>query len=297
MGRALRNLPSRLRPRGYRFNPRPSCGTGATRTLASITDGDLVSILARPVGRALPASASSSPPKQTFQSSPVLWDGRYNLIFWTESWSSRFNPRPSCGTGATSAPPSGCPGPPVSILARPVGRALQWEMFDDEDDAECVSILARPVGRALLTAPHADSRDGLFQSSPVLWDGRYPSDEHVISFNCGFNPRPSCGTGATISQLLQKRRYSVSILARPVGRALHQLRFLRFRVCCFNPRPSCGTGATRSRQVFIIRSLVSILARPVGRALQADILPAIKGPTGFNPRPSCGTGATVEEAE
>ena len=83
----------------------------------------------------------------------------------------------------------------------------------------------------------------MFQSSPVLWDGRYPLDRGEYCSDLGFNPRPSCGTGATTqdnglaeqstfqsSPVLWDGRYSmaqriakvhlVSILARPVGRAL-----------------------------------------------------------------------------
>ena len=84
----------------------------------------------------------------------------------------------------------------------------------------------------------------MFQSSPVLWDGRYIIFLAHITPPVCFNPRPSCGTGATkladpatvevyrfqSSPVLWDGRYSapgccgltlrVSILARPVGRAL-----------------------------------------------------------------------------
>ena len=83
----------------------------------------------------------------------------------------------------------------VSILARPVGRALLLLLIEPSSYG-FVSILARPVGRALrkqLTIGHGCV---LFQSSPVLWDGRY------------------------IRNQLSSGRSCVSILARPVGRAL-----------------------------------------------------------------------------
>ena len=84
----------------------------------------------------------------------------------------------------------------------------------------------------------------MFQSSPVLWDGRYDIAAEV------------------------ERRRQVSILARPVGRAL-QGRLLSMKaVLGFNPRPSCGTGATDVTPDLLQRLSVSILARPVGRALQ-----------------------------
>ena len=65
----------------------------------------------------------------------------------------------------------------------------------------------------------------MFQSSPVLWDGRYQIP------------------------LTHGRRVIVSILARPVGRALRRVRLARCQ-----------------------RLAVSILARPVGRALLALIV-------------------------
>ena len=83
-----------------------------------------------------------------FQSSPVLWDGRYGAAGNAQHGISRFNPRPSCGTGATEHMVDMEAALNVSILARPVGRALPAS--DKPDDLKmAVSILARPVGRAL----------------------------------------------------------------------------------------------------------------------------------------------------
>ena len=82
-------------------------------------------------------------------------------------------------------------------------------------------ILARPVGRALLKT--CSLGKGLV---------------------C-FNPRPSCGTGATIKAERDQYLSNVSILARPVGRALRVGAGVASTThCSFNPRPSCGTGAT-----------------------------------------------------
>ena len=61
----------------------------------------VVSILARPVGRALPRIDSEADAARLFQSSPAPWDGRYV-----------FN---QYGSSVELV---------VSILARPVGRAL-----------------------------------------------------------------------------------------------------------------------------------------------------------------------------
>ena len=76
------------------------------------------------MGRALRQRVYLDHTHLLFQSSPVLWDGRYD--------------------------------------------ALQAEI-----DAEFVSILARPVGRALQIRPGGLVVGDVFQSSPVLWDGRY----------------------------------------------------------------------------------------------------------------------------
>ena len=84
-----------------------------------------------------------------------------------------------------------------------------------------VSILARPVGRAL------------------------PTSLAALSILGCFNPRPSCGTGATLFARMHRGKY-----------------------LCFNPRPSCGTGATEDVWWVWLVTIVSILARPVGRALR-----------------------------
>ena len=130
-----------------------------------------------------------------FQSSPVLWDGRYTYYRYPDYLAS------------------------VSILARPVGRALQsWRR--ELLATLRVSILARPVGRALHVSVGFKTASRVFQSSPVLWDGRYKRGVLPMPALICFNPRPSCGTGATISTGDYRGCGNVSILARPVGRAL-----------------------------------------------------------------------------
>ena len=128
-----------------------------------------------------------------FQSSPVLWDGRY-----AEHLSMH-------------------PNKPVSILARPVGRALLWMVFT----------------KSLISG---------FQSSPVLWDGRYITWLYRGWHYTRFNPRPSCGTGATWLQVVQLVVFVVSILARPVGRALRILCALIFAVTWFQSSPVLWDG-------------------------------------------------------
>ena len=84
----------------------------------------------------------------------------------------------------------------VSILARPVGRALLFFLELLAEHA-AVSILARPVGRALRWPWGIISRWDTFQSSPAPWGERYERGQLWLSL-----------------------RELVSILARPVGRAL-----------------------------------------------------------------------------
>ena len=132
-----------------------------------------VSILARPEGRALLDFSVYQPMTFPFQSSPAPKDGRYY-----------------------NTPAGSIPVTPVSILARPEGRALPVPTAPLQS-AYLVSILARPEGRALL---HIGD-DGIHQLC--------------------FNPRPPRRTGATgePGDVLDLPR-KVSILARPEGRAL-----------------------------------------------------------------------------
>ena len=93
-------------------------------------------------------------------------------VFRLPVQSGCFNPRPSCGTGATKALKEQSAKLEVSILARPVGRALQRPGCGQAFSL-VVSILARPVGRALRSGCFGQRGFNMFQSSPVLWDGRY----------------------------------------------------------------------------------------------------------------------------
>ena len=89
---------------------------------------------------------------------------------------------------------------PVSILARPEGRAL-LEPPDEGLGVGLVSILARPEGRALRP-----------------WRRRRATP----ATSC-FNPRPARRPGAALASPPQRLRLlPVSILARPEGRALHE---------------------------------------------------------------------------
>ena len=84
----------------------------------------------------------------------------------------------------------------VSILARPVGRALRQVMACCAK-AIIVSILARPVGRALRVCGAFLKPMALFQSSPAPWGERYIRRHRRTDPYGGFNPRPPRGASAT----------------------------------------------------------------------------------------------------
>ena len=172
-------------------------GRALPRRARQCDGGGAVSILARPEGRALPPGWHSRTPSDSFQSSPVPKDGRYAYSYVTNRLYSAFqsspvpkdgryfversvraldevfqsSPVPKDGryhTGAVMTPS----GDPVSILARPEGRALRSgdstipacpSCFNPRPSRRTgatkerarsqrcrkVSILARPEGRAL----------------------------------------------------------------------------------------------------------------------------------------------------
>jgi len=130
------------------FNPRPAGWPGAALRNLGIYYTETVSILARLVGRALPAAIlfrqdswefQSSPgwlagrcPLQVrfvkvrpqFQSSPGWLAGRCRKKCTKASQGKCFNPRPAGWPGAAIAKFLATGIPVVSILARLVGRAL-----------------------------------------------------------------------------------------------------------------------------------------------------------------------------
>ena len=209
----------------------------------------LVSILARPEGRALRCrQRGGSNGRPRFNPRPARGPGAASRPCRSRRASRRFNPRPARGPGAASVEGRVGDEPhEVSILARPEGRALPGLDYGVGDirstfqsspgprAGRCragvpapqpdprVSILARPEGRAL--PPPATTRRGTRPSR--------------------FNPRPARGPGAAVeAHAVAAGHGLVSILARPEGRAL--------------PGGDVeGVGL----------ELVSILARPEGRAL------------------------------
>ena len=183
-----------------------------------------------------------------FQSSPDLQVGRYSNSRIPCIAPKRFNPRPTFRSGATTPRGSSARNAPVSILARPSGRAL------------------RPV-RGTYSVPC------WFQSSPDLQVGRYACLAWASDGRCCFNPRPTFRSGATPGGLCAPLQAMVSILARPSGRAL----LLNVSWCfvvypVFQSSPDLQVGrydaGLRRR---LVEPQVSILARPSGRALHQPI--------------------------
>ena len=284
------------------FNPRPARRPGAPEDVAGHdARGGLVSILARPEGRALPGVPLAREPHQPagFNPRPARRPGAPPVVarlrahralvsilarpegraLRSARWrrrhaASRFNPRPARRPGA---PPRACrtPSPsPHRFNPRPARRpgAPDRHHYRGGDATACFN--PRPARR-----PGAPSR--------------IPSRSTYVSWEFQSLPGPKAGRSRA-SDAGDASYAEVSILARPEGRALHGGGCRRpSRVTGFNPRPARRPGAPCAlprgdvegtirfnprparrpgapgrhvRQIH--RGLeVSILARPEGRAL------------------------------
>ncbi|CAH2030765.1 protein of unknown function [Trichlorobacter ammonificans] len=158
----------------------------------------MVSIHARPLGRALLFVAAETIRLFLFQSTPALWDGRFGRTVppTDTELAVSIHARP-----LGRALPTGCgkwvDDPDVSIHARPLGRALH-RIYKSFIGMGFVSIHARPLGRALLSWLLDGIIYVLFQSTPALWDGRFISSTSSWTAVPCFNPRPPFGTGASL---------------------------------------------------------------------------------------------------
>ena len=185
-----------------------------------VADGDSVSILAQPEGRALRSLAMPHGLRPR-----------------------RFNPRPARRPGATRFPSPSLMGPAVSILAQPEGRALREKerqtllarKFQSSPSPKAgrygarraskirgrpVSILAQPEGRALQGGCRRDAAADRFQSSPSPKAGRCAAGVFAASCAGSFNPRPARRPGVHCIHHRTPLMRVVSILAQPEGRAL-----------------------------------------------------------------------------
>ena len=177
-----------------------------------------------------------------------------------------FNPRPTNWSGDCHHPAKGVDQGKVSIHARPIGRAIasgngvrpwrpsfnprptnwsgDFRQFMPVERFFPVSIHARPIGRAIGKYFEKRLETFLFQSTPDQLVGRLRRSGHVAQPPSRFNPRPTNWSGDSATRRRCGPVTSVSIHARPIGRAINQ-----------------------PRAIVVIAIPVSIHARPIGRAI------------------------------
>ena len=149
-GRALPLVIAQHQSLASSFNPRPPRRTGATLTTPKQSPPDefqsspapkdgrygvhgyelswcIVSILARPEGRALPFLQALQKERSCFNPRPPRRTGATMKSHNVENKSHCFNPRPPRRTGATTPSGTTTGNIIVSILARPEGRALRTQ--------------------------------------------------------------------------------------------------------------------------------------------------------------------------
>jgi len=106
-----------------------------------------------------------------------------------------------------------------------------------------VSIRARPFGRAMLRAlPCALYGMELFQSAPDHSAGRCAESAGVIHQHSCFNPRPTIRPGDAMLMCATEQCKTVSIRARPFGRAMHHGLMLRSANGQFQSAPDHSAG-------------------------------------------------------
>ncbi len=181
---------------------------------------------------------------------------------------ARFNPRPAGRPGDASrwgydAHPMACFNP------RPAGRPGDAHFNGPYPLPIPVSIRARPGGRAMQISPARIRERVEFQSAPGREAGRCLDVTACDARQLSFNPRPAGRPGdavllAVVALLLLK----VSIRARPGGRAM-PIRFIEHDarpLVSIRARPG-GRAMPRRWEDFMPGASVSIRARPGGRAM------------------------------
>ena len=271
----------------------------------------LVSIRARPIGRAMRRAGPRSPrTSREFQSAPGQLAGRCLTASSRRmpvKVSIRARPigrampreRSRCRSLVVSirARPIGRAMPPtparhaapfdVSIRARPIGRAMPCPVGDPPERA-CVSIRARPIGRAMPACADADQRGIEFQSAPGQLAGRCDRIAHAAEpgRRC-FNPRPANWPGDAAARRPAHGRRHVSIRARPIGRAMRRpVDRCVTRRSMFQSAPGQLAGRCRRLEWRVASREVSIRARPIGRAMPGRRAPRWLPVACFNPRPA-----------
>ncbi len=184
-------------------------------------------------------------------------------------WYLGFNPRPAIWPGDATDYSSMYLLRPVSIRARPSGRAMPKRRGVPTALTD-VSIRARPSGRAMLQRRTLPPVERWFQSAPGHLAGRCRSARLPLWPVRRFNPRPAIWPGDAKKQdRLQRKRPSFN--PRPAiwpgdavtahGRRAHHRGF--------NPRPAIWPGDAKAKWLMAEGQDVSIRARPSGRAMQA----------------------------
>ena len=261
---------------------------------------NIVSILARPAGRALHRSRHGRRAPQR-----------------------RFNPRPARGPGAASVEVTGTVtvGHWVSILARPAGRALHRPTVRHQHRKRRVSILARPAGRALparvVPNPRAATTVSILArpAGRALPPTRTPLLGHVVavsilarpagralpSASCRapssapkFQSSPGPRAGRCLVRSARRRHPAAKFQSSPGPRAgrcpvPHPKTPSTTRVSIL-ARPAGRALLDDGRRV-LAGHAVSILARPAGRALPPSSPAPASRASSFNPRPARGPGA------
>ena len=211
------------------FNPRPPRGTGATHVPGQNVGRFVVSILARPEGRALQKPGRRVGQHPPFQSSPAPRDGRYTGQPFQCRQYFLFQSSPAPRDGRYLMPPL-CRRMALLFQSSPAPRDGRYkEILAKPASNPVVSILARPEGRALPSTTRLPSGVAKFQSSPAPRDGRYPG---------------CCG--------IKRLAAVVSILARPEGRALQVGDFGGGFIDVFQSSPAPRDGRYQEHQVRLI---------------------------------------------
>ena len=202
----------------------------------------IVSILARPEGRALHPDSVEVMAASRFQSSPAPKDGRYGAWASGNRRTLPFQSSPAPKDGRYWPAPA--PHPASWFQSSPAPQDGRYKLSEQWNKTSIVSILARPEGRALHRRGGDRTSRFSFNPRPPRRTGATVGLSAALRSERCFNPRPPRRTGATGS---------------------------RWRICGieigFNPRPPRRTGATPWEELIASIVSVSILARPEGRAL------------------------------
>jgi len=193
-GRCSLRPPRQTRPAC--FNPRPPRGAGDAVLRRDYRRGTKVSIRARPEGRAMQRLFGANAVGDLFQSAPAPRGGRCGRKRPHKPGTAGFNPRPPRGAGDAWA-------------MRSANRSTR--RFNPRPP--------RGAGDAH-RAVCAVCAVFLFQSAPAPRGGRCTGAGTVPLLLDGFNPRPPRGAGDARPAAARRKHDSVSIRARPEGRAM-----------------------------------------------------------------------------